>query len=55
MATLERLLRSLGRWCRSVDRDEQYLAEASDLADLERRMRRLERSSCGPAFVTFNH
>jgi len=34
---------------------EQYLAEASDLSDLERRMRVLERASAGPAFVTFNH
>src|SRR5262245_22928634 len=34
---------------------EQYLAEATDLSDLERRMRVLERSSGGPAFVTFNH
>jgi hypothetical protein len=34
---------------------EQYLAEATDLSDLERRMRVLERASGGPAFVTFNH
>jgi hypothetical protein len=34
---------------------EQYLAEATDLPDLERRLRVLERVSVGPAFVTFNH
>jgi hypothetical protein len=49
------LLRRLWRWLRSQDRDMQYLCAAADLADLERRMRSLERASCGPAFVTFNH
>jgi Protein of unknown function (DUF3563) len=34
---------------------DQYLAEATDLCDLERRMRVLERTGGGPAFVTFNH
>jgi hypothetical protein len=34
---------------------EQYLADATDLPDLERRMRVLERTSGGPAFLTFNH
>ena len=34
---------------------EQYLSEATDLPDLERRMRVLERTRGGPAFVTFNH
>lgn len=34
---------------------DRYLAEATDLADLERRMRVLERTTGGPAFVTFNH
>src|SRR5262245_54471854 len=34
---------------------EQYLAEASDLSDLERRMRVLERTGGGPVFMTFNH
>ena len=34
---------------------DQYLAEASDLPDLERRMRVVERASGGPAFLTFNH
>lgn len=34
---------------------EQYLADATDLPDLERRMRVLERANGGPAFVTFNH
>lgn len=45
----------LRRWLRSGDAEEQYLAAATDLADLERRMRALERASSGPAIVTFNH
>ena len=43
------------RWWRAGDAAEQYLAAATDRADLERRMRTLERASGGPAFVTFNH
>jgi len=35
--------------------EERYLATATDLADLERRMRTLERASAGPIFVTYNH
>jgi hypothetical protein len=38
-----------------VDRDEQYLAAATDLSDLERRMRLLERARAAPVFTTFNH
>jgi hypothetical protein len=34
---------------------EQYLASATDHADLERRMRLLERMGDGSMFVTFNH
>jgi hypothetical protein len=45
----------LWRWLRPVDRDEQYLAAATDHADLERRMRAIERGTAGPPFVTFNH
>jgi len=48
---VERLL----RWFRTQGADERYLAAATDLADLERRMRALERVSNGPPFVTFNH
>jgi hypothetical protein len=48
---VERLWR---RW-RPLGRDEQYLAQATDPADLERRLRVLERSTGGPQFVTFNH
>lgn len=40
---------------RAQDPAERYLAAASDHADLERRMRGLERMDCGPSFVTFNH
>ncbi len=43
------------RRLRSVSAEEQYLASATDLADLERRARVLERTSGGPAFATFNH
>jgi hypothetical protein len=48
---LERLL----RWLRPVDRDEQFLAGATDVADLERRLRIVERRAGGRQFVTFNH
>ncbi len=50
-----RILRGLRRWWRRPSADERYLAAATDPADLERRMRELEHSSGGPAFVTFNH
>ena len=43
------------RWWRSRDPSERYLAGATSHADLERRMRVVERGSGGPAFVTFNH
>jgi hypothetical protein len=46
---------SLRRWWRPLDRDEEYLAGATDPADLERRLGVLERGSGGPQFVTFNH
>ena len=48
-------LEKLRRWWRPLDRDEQFLAAATDPADLERRLRVLERRSIGPPFVTFNH
>jgi hypothetical protein len=48
-------LELLRRWWRPLDRDEQYLAAATDPADLERRLRELERRSGGPQFMTFNH
>jgi hypothetical protein len=43
------------RWWRLQDATERYLGAATDHADLERRIRELERTSSGPAFVTFNH
>ena len=43
------------RGLRAVDRDEAYLAAATDAADLERRMRAIERDRGNPLFVTFNH
>jgi hypothetical protein len=48
-------LKRLRRWLRPLDREEQYLAAATDAADLERRQRVLERGSTPPRFVTFNH
>jgi len=42
-------------WWRRRTTEEEYLAAATDLADLERRMRVLERASGGPVLVTFNH
>lgn len=50
-----RLLGQLRRWLRPLNRDEQYLAAATDAADLERRLRVIERGAGGPQFVTFNH
>jgi len=49
------IVQRIRRWWRSGDRAEQYLAAATDLANLERLMRELERASGGPVIVTFNH
>lgn len=49
------IIQRLRYWWRAEDTAEQYLANAVDLVDLERRMRVLERENCGPIFVTFNH
>lgn len=49
------LVQVLLRWWQPLDRDERYLAAATDPADLERRLRVLERSAGGPQFMTFNH
>ena len=35
--------------------DERYLAEATDHADLERRIRVLDREHHAPVMTTFNH
>jgi len=43
------------RWWGSDAEADRYLAAATDHADLERRIRVLERARRGPAFVTFNH
>ena len=50
-----RIIQRFRRWWRPLSRDDQFLAAATDPADLERRMRALERASGGPAFETFNH
>jgi Protein of unknown function (DUF3563) len=49
------IVQRLLRWFRPDDAEHQYLCAATDVADLERRMRVLERASVGPPFVTFNH
>jgi Protein of unknown function (DUF3563) len=48
-------LKRVWRWLRPVDRDAAYLAAATDPADLERRLRAIERDRGNPFFVTFNH
>ena len=55
VAKARHLRRQFLRWWRLPDATERYLGAATDHADLERRMRELERMSSGPAFVTFNH
>jgi hypothetical protein len=54
-APVNRMIQRFRRWLRRRCTNDQYLADATDLADLERRMRLLERSSVGPMFQTFNH
>jgi hypothetical protein len=49
------ILAQLRGWWTGKDADAEYLAAATDLADLERRMRLLDRGSGGPVFETFNH
>jgi hypothetical protein len=49
------IVAQLRGWWTGKDADEEYLAAATDLADLERRMRQIDRGSGGPVFVTFNH
>ena len=49
------LLQRFSRLWRRQDAHQGYLAAATDHADLERRIRTIERASLGPAFVTFNH
>jgi hypothetical protein len=50
------VIQRLRHWWRSESAEERYLAAASDVSDLERRMRALERGREGrPLFVTFNH
>jgi len=55
LAERSNVMQRLRCWWRSRTTEEEYLAAATDLADLERRMRVLERASGGPVFVTFNH
>lgn len=45
----------LREWWMGKDTDQEYLAASTDLADLERRMRLLDRGNGGPVFETFNH
>jgi Protein of unknown function (DUF3563) len=65
--TIERQLEArLSKWRRSIAKrlsgfrthnpDERYLAASTDHADLERRLRAIDRESCTTSlFVTFNH
>jgi hypothetical protein len=48
-------MRAVWRWLRAADPHAVYLAAAADLADLERRLRLVERGGPAPLFVTFNH
>ena len=48
-------MKRLWRWLTAADAVNAYLGAAVDLADLERRLRLLERGSRAPVFVTFNH
>ena len=50
-----RMIEQLWIWLQGDDPDEQYLAAATDVADLEHRMRLLERASGGSVFPTFKH
>ena len=54
-AKARHLGRQFLRWWRVRDATERYLSAATDHADLERRIRNLERTNSGPSFVTFNH
>ena len=49
------IVAQLRAWWTGKDADAEYLAAATDLAELERRMRLLDRGSGGPVFETFNH
>jgi len=49
------IVAQLRGWWMSKDPDQEYLAASTDLADLERRMRLLDRGDGGPVFETFNH
>ncbi|MPZ42486.1 MAG: hypothetical protein GEV05_03610 [Betaproteobacteria bacterium] len=55
LAKARHLRRQFLRCWRTQDATERYLGAATDHADLERRIRDLERMNSGPAFVTFNH
>jgi len=49
------ILARLWAWLQAPDPREHYLTAASDLADLERRLRLTERANAHAVFVTFNH
>ena len=54
-AQMNGIVNRLRRWWRLGTVEERYLETATDLVELERRMRVLERASGGPVFATFNH
>ena len=49
------IVAQLRGWWVGKDPDQEYLAASTDLADLERRMRLIDRGNGGPVFETFNH
>lgn len=49
------IVAQLRGWWSGKDPNQEYLAASTDLADLERRMRLVDRGSGGPVFETFNH
>lgn len=51
----DNIVQQLRRWWGRPDAEERYLAAATDHAELERRIRVLQRARGGPVFVTFNH
>ena len=54
-SNVQRIVGKLWDWLEDPSPHEQYLASATDHADLERRMRLLERMGGESMFVTFNH
>ena len=52
---VRRLFAWLHGWWAAGYRHDRYLTAATDLPDLERRIKSIERGYGGPLWVTFNH